>query len=98
MSASRASRLALGLALAATTLLWLCIAAAAADVLTQHNDKARTGANLHERFLDTARVGSGNFGKLWTLYTDGQIVAQPLYVSGLRIDTAANPATPLVQG
>ena len=70
----------------------------AADVLTQHNNKARTGANLNEVVLNTTNVGSGNFGKLWTLYADGQVVAQPLYVANLRIDTAANPNAPLVQG
>src|SRR5262249_15826222 len=31
-------------------------------------------------------------------YADGQIVAQPLYVSALPVDTASNPNTPLVQG
>lgn len=72
--------------------------ATARDVLTQHNDKARTGANLDETALTSMSVGSGKFGKLWTLYADGQVVAQPLYVAGLRIDTAANPNTPLVQG
>src|SRR3954471_9952204 len=63
----------------------------------QHNDKSRTGANLHETVLNAKTVGP-KFGKLWNLYADGQVVAQPLYVSGLRVDTAANPNTPLVQG
>jgi hypothetical protein len=48
--------------------------------------------------LTTASVGAGRFGKLWTLYADGQIVAQPLYVSGLRIDTTGHEGAPLVQG
>jgi hypothetical protein len=43
-------------------------------------------------------VASGRFGRLWNLYTDGQVVAQPLYVSGLRVDTSAAPGVPLVQG
>jgi hypothetical protein len=98
MSASHAWPVARRCVLAAPALLWSGFVALSADVLTQHNDKARTGANLHETFLDTAKVGSGNFGKLWTLYADGQVVAQPLYVAGLRIDTAANQAIPLVQG
>jgi hypothetical protein len=72
--------------------------AAAADVLTQHNDNARTGANLGETVLTTASVKPDTFGLLWTLYVDGQIVAQPLYVSQLRIDTSTNPSAPLVQG
>ena len=70
----------------------------AADVLTQHYDNARTGANLAETTLDRNALRSGLFGKRWTLYADGQVVAQPLYVSGLAINTAANPAVPLVQG
>ena len=72
--------------------------ARAADVLTQHYNNARTGATLDETTLNTANVSSGRFGKLWTLYTDGQVVAQPLYVSALPIDTSGNPNTPLVQG
>jgi hypothetical protein len=68
------------------------------DVLTQHNNNARTGATLDETALTTTTVSSSNFGKLWTLFADGQVVAQPLYVSGLAIDTTANSATPLVKG
>lgn len=70
----------------------------AVDVLTHHYDNARLGATLTETVLNTTTVSSERFGKLWTLYADGQIVAQPLYVSGLRIDTTGNPNTPLVQG
>src|ERR1051325_3547333 len=73
-------------------------AAAGADVLTQHNNNPRRGTNLNETVLNAANVGSGNFGRLWTLYADGQVVAQPLYVANLRIDTAANQNAPLVQG
>ena len=63
----------------------------AADVLTQHNDNARTGANPAETMLNAPSLRSGTFGKLWTLYADGQVVAQPLYVSGLAINTTAQP-------
>src|SRR5205807_5647478 len=73
-------------------------AAEAGDVLTQHYNNARTGATLEESVLNTANVGSGIFLKLWTTYADGQIVAQPLYVSDLQIDTTANPAAPPVKG
>jgi hypothetical protein len=71
---------------------------AAVDVLTQHNNKGRTGANLLETKLNTSTVNSQRFGKLWTLYADGQITAQPLYVSGLHIDTANHPDIPPVNG
>lgn len=70
----------------------------APDALSHHYDRARLGATLVETSLTTATVSSGRFGRLWTLYADGQVVAQPLYVSGLRIDTAGNPNAPLVQG
>jgi hypothetical protein len=69
-----------------------------ADVLTQHNDNARTGANLDEKELTRNSVRSASFGRLWTLYADGQVVAQPLYVSKLAIDTTQNPNAPRVQG
>ena len=71
---------------------------AAQDALTNRYDNGRVGATLTERILTTGNVGGGRFGKLWTLFADGQIVAQPLYVSGLRIDTAGIANTPLVRG
>lgn len=60
-------------------------ASAGVNVLTHHNDNRRTGANLEEMELTVASV-KARFGKLWNLFTDGQIVAQPLYVSGLQVD------------
>src|SRR5215510_8597152 len=89
----------LGPSLAALVLLWHLPLARAADVLTQHNNNARTGATLDETRLNTANVNSAKFGKRWTLYADGQIVAQPLYVSKLPLDTSARqPEIPLVKG
>ncbi len=61
------------------------IAASAVNVLTQHNDTFRTGANLNESVLTVSNVGSSQFGKLFSRAVDGQIYAQPLYVSGLTI-------------
>ncbi|MGZ3426942.1 MAG: hypothetical protein ACXVDD_02050 [Polyangia bacterium] len=52
------------------------------SVLTQHNDNARTGANLAESAL-TPDVVSSRFGFLFSLPVDGQIYAQPLYVADL---------------
>jgi hypothetical protein len=72
--------------------------ARAADVLTQHNDNGRTGANTAETVLTTKNVNPTTFGKLWTLYADGQVVAQPLYVAQLPVDTSGNPNAPLVRG
>jgi hypothetical protein len=56
-----------------------------ADVLTQHNDAARTGQYLGETLLTPANVNSTNFGKLGTLITDGEVDAQPLYASGVTL-------------
>lgn len=49
-------------------------------ILTQHNDTARTGANLSEQVLNTANVNVRQFGELFTRPVDGHIYAQPLYV------------------
>jgi hypothetical protein len=73
-------------------------AATAADVLTEHYNNARTGANLDEKVLNRDTVRPGGFGKLWSLYADGQVVAQPLYVSSLTVDTSRNPGIPLTRG
>lgn len=73
-------------------------APAPADVLISHNTPGRTGVNAAETALTPARVTATTFGKLWTLYADGQVVAQPLYLSNLAVETSANPATPRVQG
>ena len=54
-------------------------------VFTYHNDNARTGANQGEVVLTPANVGSAQFGKLFTLPVDGEIYAQPLYVSNVTI-------------
>jgi hypothetical protein len=78
--------------------LWALALPAHADVLTQHNDNARTGVNARETFLTTANVQPATFGRLWTLYVDGQVVAQPLYVKQLAIDTRNAPNAPPVQG
>ena len=55
------------------------------NVLTCHNDNARTGANLNESILTPANVNQTTFGKLFTYNVDGYVFAQPLYVSGLSI-------------
>ena len=75
-----------------------CLLLPGADVLMQHNNPQRTGANLEEKQLTTSSVNTAHFGRLWNLYADGQVVAQPLYVEWLPIDTTPNPETPLVKG
>ena len=53
------------------------------DVLTYHNDSARTGQMLNEAILTPANVNVTSFGLLRTLSVDGKVDAQPLYVSNL---------------
>ena len=60
-------------------------ATAQVNVYTRSYDNGRTGANLQETILTPANVNSTNFGKLFTVHTDGEIYAQPLYVSNLAI-------------
>lgn len=59
------------------------LAAASNDVLTQHNDNARSGANTNEKILTPANVNVNSFGKLFTQNVDGIIVGQPLYASNV---------------
>ena len=64
---------------------WCEAATAQVNILTRSEDNARTGANLNETILTPANVSSATFGKLFTVPTDGQIYAQPLYMSKLKI-------------
>jgi hypothetical protein len=66
-------------------LLLLPSRGAAVNVLTQHNNNFRTGANLNEYVLTTSNVNTGQFGKLFTRAVDGAIYAQPLYIHSLII-------------
>ena len=51
------------------------------DVLTQHDNAARTGANLFETRLEPEKVASPSFQRLFQWSVDGQIYGQPLYLS-----------------
>jgi len=70
-------------------LAWLLLGcgvpALATDVLTQHNNPARTGAVLDETSLSPASLKTRGFGRLFSLVVEGQIYAQPLVVSGVDI-------------
>jgi outer membrane protein assembly factor BamB len=57
----------------------------ATDVVTYHNDIARTGQNFQERILNTNNVTASSFGKLFTLRVDGIIDAQPLYLAAVSM-------------
>jgi hypothetical protein len=58
---------------------------ATTSVLTRHNDNNRTGAYLQETQLNTSNVNQQQFGKLFAYHVDGQIYAQPLYVSNMNM-------------
>ncbi len=60
------------------------------NVLTYHNDNARTGQNLNETILTTANVNSTTFGRLATLPVSGNVDAEPLYVSNLTVNGAVH--------
>jgi hypothetical protein len=81
----RYSFLVFAVKLVATVLLFVPSSAfAATDVLTWHNDLARTGLNPREWSLTPSNVNATDFGKLFVVNLDGQIYAQPLVVSGLE--------------
>src|ERR1700689_4435611 len=68
-------------------LLVCCNVAALAqvNVYMRGYNTSRTQANLQETILTPQNVSPNNFGKLFTVHTDGEIYTQPLYVSNLAI-------------
>lgn len=69
-----------GVALVATS------AVAQVDVLTQHNDNARTGANVRETVLTPAVVNRAQFGMLFKRVVDDQLYTQPLVVTNVSVN------------
>src|ERR1700704_6292179 len=55
------------------------------SVLTQHNDRERTGANLRETVLTPANVNAKQFGMLFKRVVDDQVYGQPLVVANVKI-------------
>jgi hypothetical protein len=67
------------------TLTVNAVQASPVNVLTYHNDVARTGQNLNESTLTTTNVKSANFGLVGNLSVDAGVDAEPLYVSSLSL-------------
>lgn len=61
----------------------------AADVLTYHNDPARTGQYLAETTLTPGNVNAAHFGKVAFLAVDGKVDAQPLYAGNVSMNGTA---------
>jgi hypothetical protein len=57
----------------------------AADILTNRGNLARSGLNQNETTLTPTNVSSRYFGLLYHNSVDGQVYAQPLYVTGQKI-------------
>jgi len=75
------------LTLGAKLLLILSLATLAfsQDVITYHNNNARTGVNPKETILTPSNVNSAQFGKLFSVAVDGKVDAEPLYISALTV-------------
>jgi hypothetical protein len=58
---------------------------ATTDVLTYHNDLARSGQNLTETTLTPANVNASTFGKIGFFPVDGKVDAEPLYLSAVSV-------------
>ena len=68
-----------------TVLLLVLPAFAQVNVLTQHNDNARTGTNLNETILTPSNVNVNQFGMLFKRVVDDQVYGQPLVVTNVNI-------------
>jgi len=76
--------------LAAAVIVWgegrlTLVAAGGIDVLTHHNDAARTGQNVNETVLTQANVNMTSFGRIGFFSVDGRVDAQPLFLSSVVI-------------
>lgn len=68
-----------------TYVLTEAVRVSAQDVLTWHNDNARTGQYLKEKILTLQNVSPRTFGKLFVIHVDGKVDAEPLYVQRMQM-------------
>jgi outer membrane protein assembly factor BamB len=59
--------------------------AIATDIVTSRGDLARTGLNQNETILNPTNVHSSSFGLIYNEQVDGQVYAQPLYLTSQQI-------------
>jgi hypothetical protein len=74
-----------GLRFVAIACVFAARAQAQVDVTTVGYGNLRTNANLQETQLRPENVNPVQFGKLFSFQVDGQVYAQPLYVSQLQL-------------
>ena len=65
-------------------------------VTTYHNDNARSGVNSLESTLTPANVNVVSFGKLGAIPVEGDVYAQPLYLSNVTVSDGSNHNVVLV--
>jgi hypothetical protein len=54
------------------------------SVITNRYDNGRSGSNTQETVLNASNVNQAQFGLLYSFTVDGQLYAQPLYLSNLK--------------
>src|SRR5438874_3172181 len=73
--------------LSATAMLLITMSLRAqVDVVTEHNDNFRTGANVTETVLKPENVNQKQFGMLFKHVVDDQLYTQPLIVTRVKVN------------